>query len=84
MQNKKITTVEYAYTVIYEPIKEGGYQVLVPSLQGLITYGRDFEEAKKMTKDAIKCYLEGLQKDKQKIPIEKSVIQERILVTLPA
>lgn len=78
----KIKTTEYSYTVIYEPVKEGGYQVTAPLLPGLVTYGRDLEEAREMARDAILCYLEALRKDKEKIPSETSLIQERITVPL--
>ena len=77
---KNITTNEYSFTAVYESLKEGGYQVTVPLLSGLVTYGRDFEEAKKMVRDAIVCYLESLKKDKQDIPSENSLLQEKITV----
>lgn len=82
MKKKTIKEQEYSFTIVYEPIKEGGYQVTVPMLSGLVTYGRDFEEAKKMARDAIRCYLESLRKDKEPIPSEKSLLQERVAVTL--
>ncbi|MGC2388586.1 MAG: type II toxin-antitoxin system HicB family antitoxin, partial [Candidatus Acidiferrum sp.] len=41
---------------------EGGYQVTVPLLPGLITYGRTLEEAHEMAADAIRVHLEGLRK----------------------
>jgi hypothetical protein len=31
---------EYGYRVIYEPVAEGGYQVIVPALPGIVTYDR--------------------------------------------
>ena len=77
-------TKEYNFVVIYEPIEEGGYQVTVPSLPGLITYGQTFKEAKDMVQDAIRCHLEGLIKEHKNIPVEKSIIQERVLISLPA
>ncbi len=43
------------YTVIFEEAREGGYVVRIPVL-GCVTEGETFEEAKKMAKDAIKCY----------------------------
>jgi predicted RNase H-like HicB family nuclease len=30
---------EYGYRVIYEPLAEGGFQVIVPALPGIVTYG---------------------------------------------
>jgi len=81
-KKSRIATREYSFTVIYEPIKEGGYQVIVPFLPGLITYGRSFEEARSMARDAIICHLEGLKKEQMEIPIEESLVQEKITIAL--
>jgi antitoxin HicB len=51
---------EHGYRVIYEPIADGGYQVIVPALPGIITYGRTLDEAREMAHDAIVCHLQGL------------------------
>jgi len=59
MKKQRILTKEYSYTVIYGSVKKGGYQVTVPLLPGLLTYGRDFEEARKMARDAIRCDVDG-------------------------
>lgn len=59
---KKLLISEYSYTVVYEPIRGGGYRVAVPLLQGLVTYGRTFEEARDMARDAIQCHIAGLEK----------------------
>jgi antitoxin HicB len=60
---------EYGYRVIYEAIAEGGFQVIVPALPGIITYGRTLEEARGMAKDAIVCHLKGLLRDNEEIPV---------------
>lgn len=62
MPKKKLSTQEYSYTVIYEPIKNKGFQITVPLLPSLITFGRNFEEAQEMARDAVRCHLGGLQK----------------------
>lgn len=54
---------EYGYRVIYEPLTEGGFQVIVPALPGIVTYGRTIDEAREMVQDAIACHLQGLLKD---------------------
>ena len=59
---------EHGYRVIYEPLAEGGFQVIVPALPGIITYGRTLEEAREMAQDAIACHLQGLLKDNEEIP----------------
>jgi predicted RNase H-like HicB family nuclease len=61
-----------------------GYQVTVPLLPGLITYGRTLAEARAMARDAILCHLEGLEKDGERIPEESSTIQEKLRVALSA
>lgn len=59
---------EHGYTVIYEPLTEGGFQVIVPALAGLISFGRTIEEARTMAHDAIAVHLKGLIKDGEEIP----------------
>jgi antitoxin HicB len=59
---------EYGHTVIYEALAEGGYQVVVPALPGIVTYGPTLEDAREMAQDAIACHLRGLLKDGEEIP----------------
>lgn len=82
MKKDTIKSKEYQFTTLYEPVEEGGYQVIVPSLPGLITYGRSLKEAKKMARDAIKCHLQGLIKEQTKIPIETRFLQEKVMVSV--
>lgn len=81
MVKKTLVKNMYSFTVVYEPVGRG-YQVTVPLLPGLITYGRNFEEAKEMAKDAILCHLGALRKDEEPIPVEQSLLQERLTVSL--
>lgn len=60
-----------SYNVIFRPEPEGGFTVIVPSLPGCITYGKDLQEAKKMVIDAIKGYIISLKKHKESIPSDK-------------
>lgn len=62
---------EHSYTVVFEPAEEGGYVVTCPALPGLVTEGDTLEEAREMVRDAIRGYLESLQKDGLPIPTEK-------------
>jgi len=74
---------EYRYTVVFEPAEEGGYVVTVPALPGLVTEGDTLEEARDMAKDAIRGYLESLQKRGEEIPVEQGEsITERVLVSI--
>jgi len=50
------------FNVILEPAEEGGFNVSVPALDGCFTQGETEEEALKNAKEAIICYLEGLEK----------------------
>src|SRR5712691_2780539 len=50
---------------------QSGYQVTVPLLPGLVTYGRTLSEARSMARDAIRCHLEGLRKAGEPIPNER-------------
>ncbi len=50
------------FNVILEPAKEGGFNVTVPALDGCFTQGDNEEEALENAKEAIICYLEGLEK----------------------
>lgn len=61
-----------------------GYQVTVPLLPGLITYGRTLDEAREMALDAIRCHLEGLRQDGEPIPDEKTARKEKLRVALSA
>lgn len=59
------------YNVIFRPEAEGGFSVIVPSLPGCITYGKDLAEAKEMAVDAIKGYIASLKKHKEPIPSDR-------------
>ena len=56
------------YNLIFRPELEGGFTVIVPSLPGCVTYGKNLEEAKEMARDAIEGYLYSLKKHKESIP----------------
>ena len=61
---------EGASMVPRKPLRPSGYQVTVPSLPGLVTFGRTRSEAWEMAEDAIRCHIEGLRKDGAPIPDE--------------
>jgi antitoxin HicB len=50
------------FYVILEPAEEGGFNASVPALEGCFTQGETEEEALENAKEAILCYLEGIQK----------------------
>ena len=53
------------FNVVFEPAEEGGFNVTVPALDGCFTQGETEKEALKNAKEAILCYLEGLEKVNQ-------------------
>jgi antitoxin HicB len=50
------------FYVVLEPAEEGGVNVTVPALDGCFTEGETEEEALRNAREAILCYLEGLEK----------------------
>jgi len=58
----------YHYNIVLRPEPEGGFTVIVPSLPGCVTYGKNLIQAKKMATDAIACYIASLKKHNEPIP----------------
>jgi antitoxin HicB len=81
-RSKRHAAPEHGYTVIYEPLAEGGYQVIVPALPGIVTYGRTFEEAREMARDAIACHLRALVQDAEEIPKDPYTHEQPIVEQL--
>ncbi|MGB2622417.1 MAG: type II toxin-antitoxin system HicB family antitoxin [Candidatus Acidiferrum sp.] len=70
----------YEYTAFFEANDNGGYTVTVPALPGLVTEGKNLEDARRMAKDAIRCYIEGLKLAKERIPLERETAQLKLSV----
>jgi antitoxin HicB len=76
--------VEYGYTTLFEPLPEGGFNVFVPAIPEICTYGETLEEAREMARDAIRCYLESALRTGEPIPGDVAEITtERVAVTIP-
>ena len=76
--------MEYGYTTLFEPMPEGGFNVLVPAIPEICTYGETLEEAREMARDAIRCYLESALETGEPIPGDVAEITtERVAVTIP-
>ena len=59
------------YTIVLEPnYPEEGYTVRVPALPECITYGQTRDEALARAKEAIKGFIEGLEKAGEPVPEE--------------
>ncbi len=50
------------FNIVLEPAEEGGFNVVVPALDGCFTQGDNEESAVENGKEAIQTYLEGLEK----------------------
>ncbi len=64
------------FNVVLEKAEEGGYNVSVPALDGCFTQGETIEDSLQNAKEAIACYLEGLQKLNQIYSKPESEIYE--------
>ena len=73
----------YKYTVILQPLPEGGYSVLVPAIPEVCTFGDTIEEARHMAEDAIRCFIESALKTGEPIPDDVEPALEQVGVTLP-
>jgi len=64
------------FNVVLESAEEGGGNVSVPSLDGCFTQGDTEAEALANAKEAIICYLEGLEKLNQIKSDPKLIVKE--------
>ncbi|PIR72351.1 MAG: HicB family protein [Candidatus Nealsonbacteria bacterium CG10_big_fil_rev_8_21_14_0_10_36_24] len=79
---KKRKETIYNYEVIFDYNGEG-YTITVPGLPGLVTEGDNLKEAREMAKDAIRCCIEALLKDRMFISQKSNVRRkERIKVAV--
>ncbi len=74
--------MDYQYTVYFEPLDEGGYNVLVPAMPEICTFGATLEEARAMARDAIRCVLESALKNGEPIPQDVEPARERVSVSI--
>ncbi|MDQ7778233.1 MAG: type II toxin-antitoxin system HicB family antitoxin [Planctomycetota bacterium] len=69
------------FKVVLERAEEGGFNVVVPALDGCFTQGETEREALRNAREAILCYLEGLEKVNQ-IRSKPGVLLKEIEVRL--
>ncbi len=69
------------FNVVLEPAEEGGFNVTVPALDGCFTQGETEDAALENAKEAILCYLEGLEKLNQ-IKSKPKVILKEVEIVL--
>ena len=69
------------FIVVLDPAEEGGFNVSVPALDGCFTQGENEEESLKNAKEAILCYLEGMEKVNE-IKTKPGLIAKEVEITL--
>jgi antitoxin HicB len=72
---------EYQFTVFFEP-QENGFNVVVPAIPEICTFGETLEEARAMAEDAIRCYLESAIKNGEAIPKDIDPKKERLAIAV--
>jgi predicted RNase H-like HicB family nuclease len=64
----KRTQKIYSYFAVFDPAKEGGYNVSFPDFPGCVTFGKTFEEAKLKASEVLELWIEELNSQKQPVP----------------
>jgi predicted RNase H-like HicB family nuclease len=77
---KKRKETIFKYETIFDPNGEG-YTIIVPKLPGLVTEGGTFQEARMMARDAIRCYLGSILKEKTSLKT-KTVKKEILAISV--
>jgi antitoxin HicB len=78
-------TKTFTYTIVLEPMEEGGFLVHVPALPEVVTGGDTEDEALTMAKEAIELVLTSRRERGEDIPTEigKAQVHE-VTVSLAA
>jgi antitoxin HicB len=65
------------YSIVLEPMEEGGFLVHVPALPDVVTSGDTEEEALAMAREAIELVLESRRERGEEIPVDVAKPQVR-------
>lgn len=69
-------------------MEEGGYNVVVPAIPEICTFGETLAEARAMAEDAIRCYIESQMELGEDIPedvvIHQNPVKEQVAVKFAA
>jgi len=65
------------YSIVLEPMEEGGFLVHVPALPEVVTGGDTEEEALAMAREAIELVLESRRERGEEIPVDIAKPQVR-------
>lgn len=69
------------FTIILKSEPEGGFTVIVPTLPGCVTYGKNVEEARAMAQEAIEAYIASLKKHDEPIPTDSQVLMTSVNIS---
>jgi predicted RNase H-like HicB family nuclease len=69
------------FIVVLDPAEEGGFNVSIPALDGCFTQGENEEDAMENAREAILCYLEGMEKINE-IKAKPGLIAKEVEVNL--
>lgn len=69
--------------MFFEPLEQGGYNIVVPAIPEICTFGETLEEARAMAEDAIRCYIESQKKLGEDIPEDVVIHQDPIREQVP-
>ena len=69
------------YNVIFNREEDGSYLATVPSLPGCVTSGETLEEAQTLIEDAIRGYLQVLEKHGDQIPSDNISYVKSVFVS---
>lgn len=75
---------EYSFTVVLEPVEEGGFLVFVPALPEINTYGETEAEALAAAEDAIRLVIEYRRDNGEPIPTATEPRVQRVRVAVPS
>ncbi len=70
-------TAQLTYSIVLEPMQEGGFLVHVPALPEVVTGGDTEEEALAMAREAIELVLESRRERGEEIPVDVAKPQLR-------
>lgn len=65
----------YTFRMIIEPDEPSGFHGFAPLLPGVHTYGHTIAEVKKNLREAIRCHVQGMLKDKIDVPKEEDALE---------
>ena len=72
------------YYAIFEPAKEGGFNVSFPHFVGCYTFGQTFEEAHEKAQEVLELWIEVLTEEGKEIPKpDRQPILDEIHARLP-